>query len=106
MRPQCNLLEISYSVSFAEVRAVLEAWRVRRVRQESDNGCRPNSNHDAVLIDLCTVQQGPLSADPACLEVALMFERRAEKNERGGDDIPFEEWQAICQRLIRAGDIR
>lgn len=29
-----------------------------------------------------------------------MFERRAEKNERGGDDIPFEEWQAIVSALF------
>jgi hypothetical protein len=55
---------------------------------------------DAILIDLASVQQGPLSADPACLEVALIFERRA------GDELAFDEWRSAVDRLYGLGTFR
>lgn len=40
---------------------------------------------DAILIDLASIQDGPLSGDLACLEVALLFETRS------GDEMVSEE---------------
>jgi Ser/Thr protein kinase RdoA (MazF antagonist) len=43
---------------------------------------------DAILIDLASIQDGPLSGDLTCLEVALLFEPR-----EGDDKTSEEAWQ-------------
>jgi len=58
-------------------------------------------NCDAILIDLATVEQGPLSADPACLETSLAFERR-ERDEEKSTAL----WRECVERLYAPAAFR
>jgi hypothetical protein len=48
---------------------------------------------DSILIDLASITNGPLSADPASLEVSLVFNVEAE------DHTNFEEWRQIVDAI-------
>jgi hypothetical protein len=50
---------------------------------------------DAILIDLGSAQQGPLSGDPACLETFLAFETRP--GEEGSE---FDQWRNDIDKLF------
>lgn len=49
---------------------------------------------DAILIDLGSVQPGPLSGDPACLETSLTFETRKED-----ESLHFAKWRDDIDKL-------
>lgn len=50
---------------------------------------------DAILIDLGSVQPGPLTGDPACLETFLAFETRTSD-----DLLEFEQWKKEVDALF------
>lgn len=50
---------------------------------------------DAILIDLGSVQAGPLTGDPACLETFLAFEARP-----GDDALVFDRWKDEIDKLF------
>jgi hypothetical protein len=49
---------------------------------------------DAILIDFASAGNGPLTADPAALEVSLMF-----GTDEGDDDATFAEWRAFVDSI-------